>query len=147
MTPKLHRIWRNGKRRIHRRLDNNKRPTSARPMFAARNIRYDLGERCHGLGYGGLGAIEQMVKHLRLAESINDNLRLLKIRVVYHDSDHVLNLAYNALCDGTCLQDLELRRQDEVFLNALGATRLPDPTPAGDYCRRFTAADCFSQCR
>lgn len=138
MTPKLRRIWRNGKRRIHRRLDNNKRPKSARPMFAARNIRYDLGQRCHGLGYGGLGAIEQMVKHLRLADSIDDNLHLLKIRLVYHESDHVLNLAYNALCDGTCLQDLELRRQDEVFLDALGAKRLPDPTTAGDFCRRFT---------
>jgi len=141
VTPKIRRIWRNGKRRIHRRLDNNKRPKSARPMFAARNIRYDLGERCHGLGYGGLGAIEQMVKHLRLAQSIDDNLHLLKIRLVYHESDHVLNLAYNALCDGTCLQDLELRRQDEVFLDALGAKRLPDPTTAGDFCRRFTTPE------
>src|SRR5271167_3261238 len=59
----------------------------------------------------------------------------------YHESDHVLNLAYNALCDGTCLQDLELRRNDEVFLNALGARRIPDPTTAGDFCRRFQAAD------
>jgi hypothetical protein len=53
----------------------------------------------------------------------------------------VLNLAYNALCDGTCLQDLELRRQDEVYLDALGARRIPDPTTAGDFCRRFRAAD------
>jgi hypothetical protein len=51
----------------------------------------------------------------------------------------VLNLAYNALCDGTCLQDLELRRQDEVYLDALGAPRIPDPTTAGDFCRRFRA--------
>jgi Transposase DDE domain group 1 len=141
VIPKIRRIWRNGKRRIHRRLDNNKRPKGGRPQFAARNIRYELGERCHGLGYGGLGAVEQMVKELRLAEAIDDNLHLLKVRVVYHESDHVLNLAYNALCDGTCLQDLELRRQDEVFLNALGATRLPDPTTAGDFCRRFTTPE------
>ena len=141
MTAKLRRIWRNGKRRIHRRLDNNKRSKTGRPQFAARNIRYELGERCHGLGYGGLGAIEQMVKHLHLAKSIDDNLHLLKIRVVYHESDHVLNLAYNALCDGTCLQDIELRRQDEVFLDALGAKRLPDPTTAGDFCRRFTTPE------
>jgi len=59
----------------------------------------------------------------------------------YHESDHVLNLAYNALCDGTCLQDLELRRLDEVYLDALGAQRIPDPTTAGDFCRRFSAAD------
>src|SRR5262249_17975374 len=54
-----------------------------------------------------------------------------------HESDHVLTFPYNALCDGTCLQDLELRRHDEVFLDALGARRIPDPTTAGDFCRRF----------
>jgi hypothetical protein len=52
-------------------------------------------------------------------------------------SDHVLNLAYNALCAGTCLEDLELRRQDEAYHNLLGAERIPDPTTAGDFCRRF----------
>jgi hypothetical protein len=49
----------------------------------------------------------------------------------------VLNLAYNALCAGTCLEDLELRRHDEGYLNLLGAERIPDPTTAGDFCRRF----------
>jgi hypothetical protein len=68
-------------------------------------------------------------------------LHLLKIHLPFHESDHVLNFAYNALCDGTCLQDIELRRNDEVFLNALGARRIPDPTTAGDFCRRFTSAD------
>jgi hypothetical protein len=64
---------------------------------------------------------------------------LLKIHLPYHESDHVLTIAYNPLCDGTCLQDLELRRQDENFLDALGARRIPDPTTAADFCRRFTA--------
>ena len=68
-------------------------------------------------------------------------MHLLKIHLPYHESDHVLNFAYNALCDGTCLQDIELRRNDEVFLDALGAERIPDPTTAGDFCRRFGAAD------
>jgi hypothetical protein len=70
-------------------------------------------------------------------EAIDRRLHLLKFHFPYHESDHVLTFAYNALCDGTCLQDLELRRQDEVFLDALGARRLPDPTTAGDFCRRF----------
>jgi Transposase DDE domain group 1 len=61
----------------------------------------------------------------------------LKIHLPYHESDHVLNLAYNAMCDGTRLEDIELRRNDEVFLDALGAERIPDPTTAGDFCRRF----------
>ena len=50
----------------------------------------------------------------------------------------MLALAYLPLCGGTCLQDLELLRQDEVLPDALGARRLPDPTTAGDFCRRFT---------
>jgi hypothetical protein len=45
------------------------------------------------------------------------------------------------LCNGTCLDDIELRRNDSVFLDAIGADRIPDPTTAGDFCRRFTAED------
>ena len=56
---------------------------------------------------------------------------------VLRESDHVLSLAYNALCAGTCLEDLELRRQDEAYLTLLDAERIPDPTTAGDFCRRF----------
>jgi hypothetical protein len=58
----------------------------------------------------------------------------------YHESDHVLGIAYNVLCGGTCLQDIEQRRQDEVYLDALDAQRIPDPTTAGDFCRRFDEA-------
>jgi hypothetical protein len=63
------------------------------------------------------------------------------LHLPYHESDHVLNFAYNALCDGTCLQDIELRRNDEVFVDALGARRIPEPTTAGDFCRRFQPDD------
>ena len=51
------------------------------------------------------------------------------------------NLAINALCDGTCLQYIELRRNDPVFLDALGAQSIPDPTTSGDFCRRFKTVD------
>ena len=68
-------------------------------------------------------------------------MHLLKIHLPYHESDHVLNFAFNALCDGTCLEDLELRRQDEVYLDAVNARRIPDPTTAGDFCRRFQPDD------
>ena len=56
---------------------------------------------------------------------------MLKIHLPYHESDHVLNMAYNILAGGVRLEDIELRRQDEVFLNGLGAERIPDPTTAG----------------
>jgi hypothetical protein len=68
-------------------------------------------------------------------------LHLLKIHKPYHESDHVLNIAYNLLCGGTRLEHLELRRNDEVYADALGAQRIPDPTTAGDFCRRFDKED------
>jgi hypothetical protein len=68
-------------------------------------------------------------------------LHLLKFHLPYHESDHVLNFAYNALCNGTCLDDIELRRNDVVFLDAPVADRIPDPTTACDFCRRFTTDD------
>src|ERR1700722_9282719 len=106
-------------------------------MLRPGNIHYELAERTQGLAYGGIGAMRLLVQELGLAEAIAQRLHLLKIHLPYHESDHVLNLAYNALCDGDCLEDLELRRTDEVYLDALGARRIPDPTTAGDFCRRF----------
>jgi hypothetical protein len=125
------------KYRIQKRLDKCKACDASKPMFTASNIRYELGERGRGIVFGGIGSIHLLVRKLKLAEAIDSKLHLLKIHMPYHESDHVLNLAYNALCDGTCLQDIELRRHDEVFLDALGAQRIPDPTTAGDFCRRF----------
>jgi hypothetical protein len=131
----------NRKSRIERRLDKKKLGHLDRPMFTATNIHYEIADRMRGLAHGGLGAIHLLAVRIGLVDAINEKLHLLKIHLPYHESDHVLNLAYNALCDGTCLQDLELRRQDEVYLDALGARRIPDPTTAGDFCRRFGAAD------
>jgi len=54
-------------------------------------------------------------------EWIDARLQLLKRHLPYHESDHVLNLAYNSLLDGLRLQDIELRRNDEAFLDGLGA--------------------------
>ncbi len=66
---------------------------------------------------------------------------LLKVHLPYHESDHVLNFAYNIMAGGVRIQDMELRRQDENFLNGLGAQRIPDPTTAGDFTRRFAVED------
>jgi hypothetical protein len=130
-----------GKRRIQRRLDKKDMRGCDRPMFTASNLHYECGDRARGIVYGGIGAMHLLVRKLGLVDAIDRRLHVLKIHLPYHESDHVFNFAYNALCDGTCLQDMELRRNDEVFLDALGARRIPDPTTAGDFCRRFTAQD------
>jgi hypothetical protein len=127
----------NGKRRIERRIDKFDVRGLEKPMMTASNIHYEIADRTRGIDVGGIGAIHAMVKRLGLAEAIDRRLHLLKIHLPYHESDHVLGIAYNAVCGGICLQDIELRRQDEVYLDALGARRIPDPTTAGDFCRRF----------
>ena len=114
-----------------------------RPIMTASNVHYEIADRTCATSHGGIGAIHLLAKKLGLDQAIDQNLGLLKIHLPYHDSDHVLNIAYNLLAGGTCLEHLELLRSDEAYLNALGARRIPDPTTAGDFCRRFDDSALF----
>ena len=111
------------------------------PMFRARNIQFEVAERTRAICYGGIGLMHSLARECGLIEAIDRNVELLRFHFPYHESDHVLNIAYNALSDGTCLEDLELKRTDEAYLDALGTTRIPDPTTAGDFCRRFKSVE------
>lgn len=123
---------------LEARLDReNIRGDCGRPVLGDVNVHYEMGERTRAIGCGGIGAFHKMVVKLGLDRAINENLRLLKRHLPYHESDHVLNMAYNILAGGTCLEDIELLRQDEAYMDALGAYRIPDPTTAGDFLRRF----------
>jgi len=134
-------ILRNRKQRIERRLQPKNWVDQPRPMLRASNIHYEMAERTAATNCGGIGAMHLMVQRLGLVEDIDQNLQLLKVHLPYHESDHVLNLSYNLLAGGQRLEDIEQRRQDEVFLNGLGAERIPDPTTAGDFTRRFEVED------
>jgi hypothetical protein len=125
------------KRKIKKILEDLRHPHHDGPVFHASNIDYDVSDRIDGLACGGIGAIMQTVRSLGLAEAIDQQLHLLKIYNPYMESDHVLNMAFNLLAGGECLDDLERLRNDEVYLSALDAKRIPDPTTAGDFCRRF----------
>jgi hypothetical protein len=129
------------KRRIQRRLRPKRWSERPKPMLAARNIQYETAERTSGLAAGGIGAIHLLARQSGLVGLIDRHLHLLKRHLPYHESDHVLNIAYNILAGGSRIEHLELRRNDEVYLDALGAERIPDPTTAGDFCRRFNATD------
>ena len=138
MSTFLNNLLGNFKRRIERRLDPATVPDAARPQFAAGNIHYEMAGRAQGHGCAGIGAIHLLARRIGLIEALDHDLHLLKVHRPYHESDHVLNIAYNILAGGTCLEDLELLRTNEAYLNAMGARRTPDPTTAGDFCRRFT---------
>ena len=138
----IFRLWlRKCKSRIERRLDKNKDTITFQPQFAASNIHYEVSAKVSAINCGGIGVFHLLARRYGLIDAIDRRLHLLKLHLPYHESDHVLNVAYNALCGGICLQDIELRRNDENFLNALGTRRIPDPTTAGDFCRRFAARD------
>ena len=109
-------------------------------MLSAKNIHYEMSSRDRAIAAGGIGAMQLLALRLGLAKAIDEKLHLLKVHLPYQESDHVLNLAFNALAGGTCIEDLELLRNSEGYLDCLGAQRIPDPTTAGDFCRRFETA-------
>ena len=137
MNKKIAKQLRQRKRKIRNRLKRT-RPANIEPMLNSGNIHYEISDRNRGMIYGGIGAIQMFVEQLKLDETINRYLRIFKLYNPYFESDHVLNIAFNILCNGQCLEDIERLRNDEVYLDAVGADRIPDPTTAGDFCRRFS---------
>ena len=107
------------------------------PMMDATNVMYEVSGRTDATAWGGVAAMYQLACTVGLVASLDEKVHVLKIHKPYHESDHIMSIALNALAGGTCLEDLELRRKDQAFMNALGAERIPDPTTAGDFTRRF----------
>lgn len=108
------------------------------PMMSASNVVYEVADRTEGTSHGGVAAMHQLARVIGLVDALDEKVHVLKAHKPYHESDHILNIALNVLAGGTFLEDLESRRKDASYMNALGAERIPDPTTAGDFTRRFT---------
>jgi len=134
-------IIRAAKRRIERRLKPRAWRAQSQPMFKGSNIHYEMAQKTGAIASGGIGLAHLLARQIGLIDALDDQVHVLKRHLPYHESDHVLNFALNILAGGERIEDMEVRRQDENFLNALGAQRLPDPTTAGDFTRRFAPAD------
>lgn len=141
MKPNDTRILNQRKEDLSQRLERKQWPEQEKPLLRAENIHYEMAEKVRAIDCGGIGAFHLLACNSGLAEALNQKVHLLKRHLPYHESDHVLNIAYNTLTGGTCLEDIELRRNDETFMDGLGAERIPDPTTAGDFTRRFSAGD------
>ena len=107
------------------------------PMMNTDRVVYEVSDRIEATAWGGVAAMHQLARAVGLVDALDERVHVLKVHKPYHESDHVHNVALNVLAGGTCLEDLELRRQDPAYLTALGSTRIPDPTTAGDFLRRF----------
>ena len=125
------------KDRLDERLGRDSWPDKGGPVLAGGNEQLSMSERVHATGVGGIGLVHRLVRQIGLPKLIDETLQIFKVRCPYYESDHVLNIAYNIVCGGRTLDDIELRRQDEAYMDALGSVRIPDPTTAGDFLRRF----------
>ena len=119
------------KRRIAHRLREIHWAEQPQPMLAARNIRYEVAERTRGVACGGIGVMHLVARRTGLVDAMDRNVHVLKRHLPYHESDHVLNIAYNILAGGTCMEDLEQRRNDEAYLSRPGDGAYSGPDDRG----------------
>lgn len=150
MNRTILRRLRTEKYKIDRRLERARggmAPRDAGPELGAPRAHYELSRRTRAISCGGIGAVHNLVRSLGLADAIDEWVPLLSQYRPYHESDHVLNIAYTFMCGGQSLEDLERLRRDESYLRALGARALPAPTTAGDFCRRFSPDDIWTLMR
>ena len=141
MKKRDHNILARRKRKLKKRLARRRWREQSEPMFKRANRVYEMAERTKGVKCGGIGAMATMVEGLGLPDRINQWVKVLKRHLPYHESDHVLNMVYNIFSGGTCLEDIELGRNDENYMDALSAEVIPDPTTAGDFLRRFDSEE------
>jgi hypothetical protein len=125
------------KARLDERLGRDSWPEEPGRVLGGGNEQFSMSERVHATDVGGIGLVHRLVRQLGLPKLIDDAVKVFKLHAPYLESDHVLNIAYNIVCGGRTLDDIELRRQDEAYMDALGAIRIPDPTTAGDFLRRL----------
>lgn len=106
------------------------------PQLTQSPVIYEIAEKVQAVAHGGLGLIHQIAIRTGLYDALN-GVSVLKRYLPYRESDHLLNITYNFICGGTALEHIEYRRQDPTHLDMLGAHCIPDPTTAGDFCRRY----------
>lgn len=110
-------------------------------MFQSPRVRVEADTRGKVSPYGGLALAHKLVQTLDLPRAIDRELALLKLYLPYHESDHVLTHTYNIFAGGTCIEDISSLQDSDAFKNLVGACRVPDPTTAGDFLRRFSGHD------
>jgi len=124
------------KREVDFRADRSQASFGS-PQLSTRTVIFEVSEKTHVVPHDGFALIHQIVAQSGLVDAINA-VPVLKFNLPYGKSDHVLNITYNFFCGGTALEHIEYRRNDPTPLDMLGTHSLPDPTTAGDFCRRYS---------
>ncbi len=142
MNKKVRKQLRKFQQGIELRLEREQRngADDGQPVLRGTGAMYEIADRVRAVAAGGVALMQSVAQALGLDDEIDRRVHLLKLHAPYHESDHVLNIAFNTLAGGENLEHLELLRNDVNYLDMLGARRIPDPTTAGDFCRRFNAS-------
>jgi hypothetical protein len=114
-------------------------PEGGGPVLRLPKLHAEIEPRAVETRYGGLALVEQFYRKFGVAQEINGRVRVLKQHLPYSESDHVLAQTMNFYVGGRCLEDMASLQSDEAVCRMFGACRLPDPTTAGDFLRRFNA--------
>ena len=121
-------------------------PTGSGPVLRTPKLHPEVDERAEVTPYGGLILVEQFMRQFKVAAIIDEEVHVLKQHLPFHESDHILAQALNLYVGGSTLEDISSLQHDEAVKRMFGACRLPDPTTAGDFLRRFSA-DSLDQLR
>ncbi len=109
------------------------------PLKTGRNhtVRLEVTDEALTV-HTGLFLFYAMAETLEIPQTLDEHVRVKQRESGYPKSEHILALAANAFVGGDYLEDLEALREDEAIQRVIGRESLPDPTTAGDFCRRFT---------
>jgi hypothetical protein len=86
----------------------------------------------------GLSLFYAMAEALDIPKILDQHVHVKERAAGYPESEHILALSANAFVGGDFLDDLEALREDVAIKKAIGREEIPDPTTAGDFCRRFS---------
>ena len=118
------------------------RPSSRQGnVFRSSIPKFEFSRKARATPWGGVALLTTFLQKIGFAGAVNDVLGFFKIQQPYSESDHVINIALNTFAGGQTLDDINLRRQDSAFLEAVQAGTIPAPTTSGDFCRRFAGND------
>ena len=88
------------KSRLAARIASSFPEETTSAVLSGANVRFEVAARAQGLACGGIGLVHEFVRGIGLASAIDRNVHVLKRHFPYHESDHVLNLAYNVMAGG-----------------------------------------------
>jgi hypothetical protein len=116
------------------------RPTMNGRVMRLPKHHVEVEEDSHVTPYGGLALVVDFLRQFDVAARLDAALSLRKQYQPYTEADHVLAQTMNLYVGGTCIEDLAHLQGSEAVRRLVGACRLPDPTTAGDFLRRFDPA-------